>query len=114
LYKWERCAQFLVTAYYLDATVNHAVLHNFVLAPFVWYLIAGCLIELSHYLHTTKYKDMRNTWKKIEELRERADLDAIFRLLLQKDTDEKKYLGSQWKKLLESQSSHMEKLTTKS
>jgi len=101
LFKWERCAQFLVTAIYLDHTTDNKFLHYMVLAPFVWYVIAGCLIELSHYLHTRKYTDMRNTWKRIEILRERADLDAIFKLLLKEETNEKKYLGPQWKSLLE-------------
>jgi hypothetical protein len=45
---------------------------------------------------------MRNSWKRIETIRERSDLDAIFKLLLQSDTNEKKYLGTQWKSLLES------------
>jgi hypothetical protein len=101
LYKWERCAQFMVTGIYLDYTKNSHNLNIIILAPFLWYILAGSLIELSHFLHTRKYKDMRNTWKRIEILRERADLDAIFKLLLKSETQEKKYLGQQWKSLLE-------------
>ena len=44
---------------------------------------------------------MRSTWKRIEILRERADLNALFKLLLTKDTIEHKYLGFQWKTILE-------------
>lgn len=102
LFKWERCAQFLVTGIYLEFTKSNYYLNIFILAPFLWYILAGSLIELSHFLHTRKYTDMRNTWKRIEVLRERADLDAIFKLLLQSQTQEKKYLGPQWKSLLDS------------
>jgi hypothetical protein len=104
LFKWERCAQFLVTGIYLEFTQSNYYLNIFILAPFLWYILAASLIELSHFLHTRKYTDMRNTWKRIEVLRERADLDAIFKLLLQEQTQEKKYLGPQWKSMLESES----------
>jgi hypothetical protein len=102
IYKWERCAQFMVTGIYLEYTSSIHLLNFLILAPFLWYVFAGSLIELSHFLHTRKYSDMRNTWKRIEILRERTDLDAIFKLLLQSKTEEKKYLGPQWKSLLES------------
>jgi len=102
LYKWERCAQLMVTGIYLEYTNSIQYLNVIILAPFLWYIFAGTLIELSHFLHTRKYTDMRNTWRRIEILRERTDLDAIFKLLLQSKTEEKKYLGPQWKSLLES------------
>jgi hypothetical protein len=101
-YKWERCAQFMVTGIYLQYTHSIKYLNILILSPFLWYIFAGSLIELSHFLHTRKYTDMRNSWKRIETIRERSDLDAIFKLLLQSDTNEKKYLGTQWKSLLES------------
>lgn len=99
-YPWERCAQFMITGIYLEYTCNH-ILQVFILAPFLWYILAGGLIEVSHFLHTRKYKDMRENWIKLQILRERADVDALFKVLLQKDTIDKKYLGFQWKKVLE-------------
>jgi hypothetical protein len=101
LYKWERCAQFLLVGYYLEFTSGDCLLFSVGIAPFLWYILGGGLIELAHYLHTTKYLDMRNTWKRIEILRERADINALFSLLLTKNTVENKYLGFQWKSILE-------------
>ena len=106
-FKWERCAQFMVTGIYLEYTQSIQYLNVLILAPFLWYIFAGSLIEVSHFLHTRKYTDMRNTWKRIEVLRERTDLDAIFQLLLQSKTKEKKYLGPQWKSLLEESQSNI-------
>ena len=100
-YKWERCAQFLLIGYYLEFTSAHSLLFSIGMAPFLWYVLGGCLIELAHYLHVKKYQDMRSTWKRIEVLRERTDLQTLFKILLTKDTIENKYLGFQWKSVLE-------------
>jgi len=103
-YKWERISQFLIIGYYLEFTIGHSFLFSIGLAPFLWYVLGGCLIELAHYLHVKKYKDMRSTWKRIESLRERADLNALFKILLTRELMEQKYLGIQWKSLLENPS----------
>jgi hypothetical protein len=98
-YKVERCAQFMVSGLYLEYTKYHS-LHTLFLAPFLWYILAGTLIELGHFLHVRKYQDMRENWIKIQSLREQADLAALFKLLLTEQTVDNKYLGIQWKNVL--------------
>jgi hypothetical protein len=89
----------MVSGLYLEYTKHHS-LHTVFLAPFLWYIIAGTLIELGHFLHVRKYQDMRENWMKIQNLREQADLDALFKLLLTEQTVDNKYLGDQWKNVL--------------
>jgi hypothetical protein len=84
---------------YLEYTKHHSLQPLF-LAPFLWYILAGTLIELGHFLHVRKYREMRENWIKIQGLREQADLDALFKLLLTEQTVDNKYLGDQWMNVL--------------
>jgi hypothetical protein len=68
------------------------------MTPLVLYIIFALLVEALQYHHCKKTKRMYETWALIEKARERADIKALFHLLLNEynlDSD-KKILGSAW------------------
>jgi hypothetical protein len=96
LFKWERCAQFLVLLCAIQGCKGHILAKVFT-TPLYFYTILAILIEATQLHHEKVSQDMFATWNVIEKLRERADLEALYTIMLKrKNLHEDKVLGKQW------------------
>ena len=54
--------------------------YNILLAPLAIFVIVSLSLEFVHYFHKEKTKASRNTWKHIQEIRSKQDLEVLFLL----------------------------------
>ena len=103
MFRWERCAQFLVLHQAIIQTRGH-YLSTVFMSPLVMYVVFAILVEALQYHHRKKTKRMYETWALIEKARERSDIKALFHVLLTRENldEDKKILGSAWIERLQS------------
>ena len=73
------------------------VLSKLFSTPFYFYVILAFLVEIAQLHHQKASKEMFDTWKEIEKMRERTDLAALYSLFLKrKHLSDEKLIGKQW------------------
>lgn len=71
----------------LDAAAEIGdALHSFMLGPLIWLVVTALTLETLHRYHRRKYGQLVKLWHHIERLRGDADLSALFRLMVAKES----------------------------